>query len=233
MRYKILMLSFPVLRLISRIRRNPSATLLLVQLLGLVLYPLMENVPAGRALFAGFGLVVLGMALRVVRSSPWATSTAVGIALCVITLFAFNPSGEQHALTAITSGLEAVFYFYAAGALIAYMLQDFVATSDELFAAGATFTLLAWGFAHVFALCQVLVPGSFVDTASAQPDAALTWIELLFLSFTTLSGVGLGDIIPLTPMGRGLVMLGEFTGVMYLALVVSRLVGLTIAQAKK
>jgi hypothetical protein len=83
-----------------------------------------------------------------------------------------------------------------------------------------TFTLLAWAYAHLFNVCQALSPGSF--GAMVDPDATRTWMELLFLSFTVLSGVGLGDIIPLTPMARALVMLEELTGVMYIALVVSR-----------
>jgi hypothetical protein len=40
-----------------------------------------------------------------------------------------------------------VLYFYAAYALILYMLEDHVITRDELFAVGATFTLVAWAFA--------------------------------------------------------------------------------------
>ncbi|MCY1309450.1 Ion channel [compost metagenome] len=67
----------------------------------------------------------------------------------------------------------------------------------------------------------MLAPGSFANTA------ARGWMDLLFLSFTTLSGVGLGDIVPLTAMAKSLVMIEEFAGVMYLALVVSRLVALT------
>ena len=127
---------------------------------------------------------------------------------------------------AIMAGLSAVFYFYAAGSLIAYMLEDEFASADELFAAGATFTLLAWGFAYVYLVCQALLPGSFGALAgSGNPR---TWMELLFLSFTTLSGVGLGDIVPLLPMARALVMIEEFSGVMYLALVVSRLIALSV-----
>jgi hypothetical protein len=57
-----------------------------------------------------------------------------------------------------------------------------------------------------------------------------TWMELLFLSVTTLSGVGLGDIIPLLPMARALVMIEELSGVMYLALVVSRLIALSVSS---
>jgi hypothetical protein len=114
---------------------------------------------------------------------------------------------------------------YAAGCLIIYMLQDDRATRDEFFAAGATFTLLAWAFAYLYTLCQLLSPGSF--TAHSEVPSR-SWMELLFLSFTCLSGVGIGDIVPVSPMARALVMLEEFTGVMYIALVVSRLIGLTL-----
>lgn len=61
-----------------------------------------------------------------------------------------------------------------------------------------------------------------------SPDSSRTWTELLFLSFTTLSGVGLGDILPLSPQARVLVMLEEFAGVAYIAVIVSRLIGLTV-----
>lgn len=57
-----------------------------------------------------------------------------------------------------------------------------------------------------------------------------TWMELLFFSFTTLSAVGLGDVLPITPPARSLAMLEMFFGVMYMALVVSRLVGLAMLR---
>jgi hypothetical protein len=58
-------------------------------------------------------------------------------------------------------------------------------------------------------------------------------MELLFLSFTTLSSVGLGDVMPISPWGRALVMLEEFAGVMYIAVVVSRLIDLTIVRSER
>lgn len=108
------------------------------------------------------------------------------------------------------------------------MMEDQRASTDELFAVGATFTLLAWAFAYAFTVCQLLLPGSF--TAMQNPEAPRTWMELLFLSFTTLSGVGLGDVLPISPLARGLVMLEEFAGVMYITLVVARLISLTVIK---
>jgi hypothetical protein len=141
--------------------KHPSATLLFVQILSILLYPLMQDTAVERGLFRVIGLFVLGTALYVVKRGPWLTGFAVLLALPVVVLsiwlaFDFDPRRQ-----AITAALSAVFYFYATGSLIAYRLEDEFATADEFFAAGATFTLLAWAFAYVYLVCQALLPGSF------------------------------------------------------------------------
>jgi hypothetical protein len=127
-----------------------------------------------------------------------------------------------------SAALHAAFYFYAAYSLLRYMLADHDVSTDELFATGATFTLVAWGFAYVYVLVQALDPGSFI--AAVDPAADRTWMELLFLSFTTLSSTGLSDIVPVAPYARSVVMIEQLAGVAYIAMVVSRLVGLTIIR---
>ncbi len=215
---------------IAFLRRNPSAGLLFVQLLGVILYPLMESSPRGRALFGMFGLLVLGLALWVVRSGPWLSWVAVTLALPVVALSLMTVVTPRPELTVATAALESAFYFYAAGSLIAYMLQDWHVAADELFAAGATFTLLAWAFAYAFVVCQGLQPGSFGYAGNGLTPRG--WTELLYLSVAVLSSVGLSDIMPVTPMARALVMLESFAGIMYIALVVSRLINLT-ASARR
>ena len=177
-------------------------------------------------MFAAFGLLTLGVALRVVRRSPWLTWLGLVLAVVVVALSAVHALAPQPALPVAIAMMESLFYFYATGSLIAYMLQDWVATTDELFAAGATFTLLAWAFAYAFAASEAIHPGSF--SAPINPAGPRTWVELLFLSVAVLSSVGLSDILPVTGMARALVMLESFAGVMYMTLVVSRLIGLTM-----
>jgi hypothetical protein len=196
-----------------------------------LLYPWMEKSPQGRALFGAFGLLVLGFVLWVVRRTPWLTWIAVLLAVPVIALALTSVFMPRQEFTVAIAALEAAIYFYAAGSLISYMLQDLVATTDELFAAGATFTLLAWAFAYVYVVYQATVPGGF--GALADPQTPRTWMELLYLSVMVLSSVGLSDVQPLTPMARGLVMIEAFTGVMYVALVVSRLIGLVVSKRER
>ena len=94
-----------------------------------------------------------------VRTTPGLTWVSAGIALPAILLQIVQALQPQPVLLAVSAGLEAVFYFYAAGSLIAYMMADRHATTDELFAAGATFTLIAWAFTWLFILLQALRPG--------------------------------------------------------------------------
>jgi Ion channel len=166
-----------------------------------------------------------------VRFSAGMTWVAVVLGVPATVLLLIQAVTGEDTLLPYSSALEAVLYFYAAGVLIVYMLADHVITRDELFAVGATFTLVAWGFAYVYTVCQAIEPGSF--TAAVAPGEDRTWMELLFLSFTNLSSTGLSDVVPVKPFARGLVMLEQLAGVGYIAMVVSRLVGLTVLRHRQ
>jgi hypothetical protein len=207
-------------------RREPSAILLAAQLAGVLLYPFMEDSDAGRALFSVFGIGILGLVVLAVRSSPAKTWLGIVLGVPATILLVIQAASGSDTLLPYSSALEAVLYFYAAGALIAYMLADHEITRDELFAVGATFTLVAWAFAYSYTVCQAIAPGSFI--AAIDPNGDRSWMELLFLSFTTLSSTGLSDVVPVKAFARALVMIEQFAGLAYVAMVVSRLVGLMV-----
>ena len=214
--------------MLNFVRRQPSALLLFAQLGAVLVYPFMEDSDAGRALFSVFGVLILGLVVLAVRSTPGLTWVAILLGLPATLLLLIQAVTGDDALLPWSSGLEAVLYVYAAVALIFYMLEDHVITRDELWAIGATFTLLAWAFAYMYTVVQAVEPGSF--TAAVDPSGDRTWTELLFLSFTTLTSTGLSDVIPVKPFARSLVMIQQLLGLGYVAVLVSRLVGLTIAR---
>ncbi len=87
--------------------------------------------------------------------------------------------------------------------------------------------MVAWAFAYVYAAAQLVWPGSFISYSSPDASADLAWFELLYLSFTTLTSVGLSDVYPVLDHARSLVMIEQIAGVLYVALAIARLVGLT------
>jgi hypothetical protein len=212
-------------------RREPSAVLFAGQLVGLLLYPFLEGKGVGRPLFSVLGIAILGLVVLAVRSSPGWTRLGVLLAIPASLLLLAQAISGTDDLLPYSSALEAILYFYAASGLIAYMLADHEITRDELFAVGATFTLVAWAFAYTYTVCQAIAPGSF--TAAIDPTADRSWIELLFLSFTTLSSTGLSDVVPVRAFARSLVMLEQLAGIAYIAMVVSRLVGLTVMRHRE
>jgi VanZ family protein len=221
------MKSAPAGGVMGKVASHPSAILLFVQLLGVLVYPYLETGGTQSVAFEIFGALVLALAIWATRESPGPTWIAVTLAVLASGLSIADEIHPVPAMDAASAVLHALFYFWAAASLMVYMLADRTVTSDELYAVGATFTLVAWGFAYVFELLQIFQPGSFI--AAVDPDQPRTWMELLFLSFTNLSSTGLSDVVPVTAQARSVVMIEQVAGLGYVALFVSRLVGLTIA----
>lgn len=210
---------------------HPSAFLLAAQIFSLVLYAGFEELPSGRTIIGIAGVLVLALAVWVVNRSPAENWIAWMLALLAFALSITSELSGSATVLVTACIIEAILYFYTASSLIAYMMEDSSVTTDEMFAAAATFTVLAWGFAYLYLACQTLFPNSFINAMNqSQPG---TFLELLFLSFANLSATGLSDILPITPPGRVLVMLEQFAGVAYIAVVVSRLVGLTMLRHER
>lgn len=178
---------------------------------------------------SNFHMVIGGLGLiniAAIRQTP--TYTVLGLTFVTgAFLLSFLMLIGFHSITlqVFTHCFEAAAYFCAAYGLIRYMFADRYLTKDELFAAaGAVFTLISWGFAFLYSICQLLVPQSFQNPNHVADYQ--TWLDLLFLSFSLQSATGLSDLMPVAPAARVIAMLQMFCGVMYFALIVSRLVAL-------
>jgi Ion channel len=218
-------------KITSFVKRYPYACLLAVQLLSVVFYGFMSDTKLSRLIFSCFGLAVPILAMAVVYRSPAITWIAGILATPAILLTLVAGFAGMDQLLLWAHGLESLLYFYAAFSLIMYMYSDDVVTLDELFAAGATFTLLIWGFALAYSVCQQVYPGSLSALVNANPKR--TWMELLFMSFSIQSGTGMGDVMPISKEARVIGIFQMFSAVMFLAIVVSRLAALAVKPKRK
>lgn len=210
----------------------PSAWLLLVQLLILILSIFTIESRTYQILSWAMGVLALLIIAKVIRNTPTFTMMGlifVGGAFIFSSLMLFGINNIY--LQVIAHAFEASAYFCAAYGLIRYMFEDKYLTKDELFAAGAVFTLIAWGFAFLYSICQLLIPGSFQNPNFAGDYQR--WLDLLFLSFSLQSATGLSDLMPILPAARVIAMIQMLCGVMYLALIVSRLISLHYVVHKR
>lgn len=127
---------------------------------------------------------------------------------------------------------QALFHAFVVVCLLRYMLSDEMMTLDEMFAAAGLYVLMAFVFAYLYALVDLYAPGAFYINPSNNPDGTTGWWELLYFSFTCLSSVGFGEITPVSDHARSLVMIQQMLGVLYIALVISRLVAMQSARRR-
>ena len=211
-------------RWVRFLRTTPCLVLLLVQLGGVVIYPFMADSFAGRAAFSVFGIIVLMLTIVALRATPLFTWVSGLVFVPAAALLLFGALTGNEKLFPWSAGFELVLYFYAGISMLAYMLKDEDVSVDEMWAIPAVFTLFAWAFTYLFVVVQALDPGAFGG------GQARGWMDLLFLSFTTLSSTGLSDIVPTSGHARSVNMIEQVAGLFYIAMVVTRLVSMNAAR---
>ena len=213
----------------ATLRKQPSAFLLAVQILVILLLPALESSDWGRAVISLLSLSAVIIAVFTVRSTPALTWLSITLALPAAVFEFWSLADDRWVILALAHSFLAVFYFYTAYALIAYMFEDSWVTKDELFAVGACFTVLVFAFAYVFLAIQEVYPASFT---SFDGPGQRTLLELLYYSGANLTSVGLSDVGPIRPHARAIGTIEQLGGVMYVAMVISRLVALTVMRAR-
>jgi len=211
------------IRAARAMRAHPNGTLLFAQLALVIGYPFLDGSTAGRAVLGVVQLAVVFSALRSVRSASTVTWFALVIGFpCMVFAVWETVAPTTDWVVLVSAALHVPFYLFVSYALIRYLFHDDTVTRDEMFATAAAFTVVAWAFAYAYAAVQVVWPGSFGEERA--------WFDLLYLSFTTLTSVGLGDFTPVLDHARSLVVLEQVAGVFYVALVVSRMVSLAVTR---
>lgn len=214
---------------LNQFKQYPYALLLFVQLASVLVYGFVTTSHVEHIIANCVGLIVPLIAVWVVYRTPAVNWVGYGLAIISVGLTIISIFVNPNALI-FAHVFESLLYFYAAFSLTMKLFEDNVVTKDELYAAAATFTLMVWGFALAYSVCQQIYPGSIL--AAINPDKPRSMIELLFMSFSIQSSTGVGDVIPVSAPARAIGSIQIFAGVMYIAIIVSRLVGLAASQKK-
>jgi ABC-type multidrug transport system fused ATPase/permease subunit len=124
-----------------------------------------------------------------------------------------------------------LFMAFTAIVILLFVLKASQVDEDLLYGAIAIYMLIGGTWAMIYAILEEIHFGSFAIAAAHDLDGVVTWFDLLFYSFATLTTLGYGDIVPVTSPARSLAVIEAIIGVMYLAIIISRLVGIFIATA--
>jgi hypothetical protein len=125
----------------------------------------------------------------------------------------------------------AAFCLYTALVILRHVLAPGPVYAETVHAALSVYILLALFWAGAYALVEINLPGAFSlgapsPNAQVPLEGAYLFADMLHLSIATLTSTGYGDITPVAPFARSLCQLEQLVGVFYIAVLISRLLGL-------
>jgi len=207
-------------------------TVLLISLLAFIgLYPLLLGEIAGR--LAGGLILAVILVSSAVTASRSRTYQVIGIGLAIVALGLQVAWLETHSriVEAADAAIFAIFFLYTALLIFRHVLSFGPVYADRVHAALSVYILLALSWAFIYGLIEIVSPGAFSLAATsadpaARPQGAYLLADMIFFSVTTLTSTGYGDITPVAPLARSMSQLEQLVGVFYIAVLISRLVGL-------
>lgn len=187
-----------------------------------VVAPLAEATTTNRIAFNALQLFVLVAAVAAVGRGP---TPFVAAALLALPAFGFQVIGlleADHEILVRAWIFTAMFDMLVVGYLLQYVFREDVMTADKLYGAAAAYIMIAVLFTYLFGLVQEYSPGALSVGGEVR---VAEFREIVYFSITVLTSTGFGDIVPVAPLARSLVVLEQLVGVLFTAILVARLAG--------
>ena len=211
-------------------RQGKFFYLFLCQVLLLALFPYLEKPGLPMVFFRLLGVAALISGVYAVseKRAQWIAALVLVVPAGVLnTVVAFRPDPRLAVPTVI---LTILFLVFTLVSLLRAVVRAEQVTRDTIYGAISIYLLMAIAWAAAYWLLLTLQPDAIVMDATRHPHHTMDWSDCVFYSFVTLTSLGYGDILPMTPQARSLSMLEAVSGIMYIATLIARLVGLYSAM---
>lgn len=184
--------------------------------------PFIERGPQAKLIINFFNCAVVVCAVAAVGRTVLSFVIVSLLAAGVMVFFWWSIHHQDAAHLARALGVSAALDLATISYLLVYVFRPEVMTGDKLFGAAAAYLMIGSFWARLYALLEVLHPGSFVGIGAAQ-NSDLT--DFLYFSYTVLTSTGFGDIVPKTRQARAICNVQQLTGGLYVAILIARLAG--------
>jgi voltage-gated potassium channel Kch len=94
------------------------------------------------------------------------------------------------------------------------------------------YLLLGMSFSILIALVSIIDPNAFsFKHLAGQMNPSISYVSnYIYFGFVTLSTLGYGDVVPITPAAKSLAIFTSISGQMYVAIIIAALVSKYLGQ---
>lgn len=209
-----------------KVPRVSTTKLLFTLILLFALTPLMERLPDGNLVESG--LITLVMVACLVALGQERRFLLVAFLLLLPTIAGkwLNHFFPSHIPPTFFYFFAILFFGFTIYRILCFILHTAYVDREVLSAGVVVYLMLGLLWSLAYLLHAELTPGSFRFPTAIDSAHALERFDAFYFSFSTLTTAGFGDITPVSKVARTLAVMETVTGTLYLAILISRLVGL-------
>jgi len=200
----------------SRQRRFRCAYLFASLSAMLLLYPTAESSSGAAVILYLMSSVTLAAGVYAVASTRRQGIAAAALALAQIVVAGIGVLRESRFIY-VELSLFVAFYSYAILRVLGYVLRGRKVSADKILGALSVYLMLGLTWAWIYTMLALDDPGAFRGSMEGP-------VDFIYFSFVTLTTLGYGDVAPATARARSLCIVEAVMGVLFLAVLVSRLV---------
>jgi len=215
------------------------AALLAALLIYMLMIPLVPSEGVGAILLRGSISTVLVAGVYVTSEQRWLLALALTLVLPTLAVEWFTHFFPGHGAELARLTMTGSFLFFTAGVQLTAILRQRLVTADTILGGINVYLLLAFAFMMIHALLETAVPGSYLAGGTSLLEYVsgaqerIAFETVLYFSFTTITTLGYGDIVPASSMARMVCSLEAVVGQLYVAILIGRLVALQITSSSK
>ena len=204
---------------------------LFFSLLGMCLAaPLLGSAIYGYGILEFTTMAVLGGAVAISSRDSGTRWVCLTLGVAAVLTSIVSRRVQSVPLAHLQAILLALFLAYVAWIVLRAVLRSPQVTTQELFGALSVYLLLGMTWVFLYALCLLSDAGALrfpqgqFERITDLAAHGVAIQDLTYFSFVTLSTLGYGDIVPVSPVARTLAWMEAVFGQLFLAVLVARLV---------
>jgi len=199
----------------------------------LVLYPIFEANYVGEWSLQVLTTLLLVSAVYALADSWPKFVAGVFIALCALVTGWLSAFWHMPGLTLVSNGITLLFFVFSTITILSSVLRNRTISLDTIYGGICVYLLMGLTFGMFFFLLDTLIPGAIYPFPIPGTNQMVTFSDHIYYSFYTMTTLGYGNVVPISPTARTGTLFCAVCGVLYVAVLIAWLVGGLATQVGK
>ncbi len=205
---------------------NKCLVLLITIMIWMILQPFIEFIPHVREYFVFTYLIFMMLGPYIISGKRLMLYLTLPIGIPALALYTVHHATEVSQLIIPLGIVALLFDILITTTLIWYITTSNRFTKDLIWGGIFTYVCLILSFSDAYYTLDKLGMATFYDNVAGKVFNAISLFDSFYYSFTVITTLGFGDILPVNHLAKRLSSIEAMIGVLYVAIFIGRLIGL-------